>query len=104
MLEILIMIGVVQKFAEVANSNGRNKYIWGTIGAVSYYGPVLLMSIVILPSLCRAGYLPFVTEDNVFVVSILANLASGILCCYLAYLLLKSLASRSATLLATEEG
>ena len=91
MLEILIIIAVVKGFCSVAEGKGRSKGLWGTIGALSYYVPILLMSFLVLPALVAAGALPFVTQDNVFFVAILINLGTGILCCLVAYMVLRGM-------------
>lgn len=91
MLEILIVIAVVKGFCSVADGKGRSKGVWGTIGALSYYLPILLMSFLIFPSLLAAKALPFVTQDNVFVIAILTNLGVGILCCFIAYMVLRGM-------------
>ena len=91
MLEIIVVIAVVKAFASLAQSKNRNKFVWGTIGALSYYIPVLTMGLVLFPILVQAGLLPFVTQNNAVLVNIGLNLVAGILCCTLAYVLLKSL-------------
>ncbi|MEL7500305.1 MAG: hypothetical protein AAFN77_22100 [Planctomycetota bacterium] len=93
MLEIIIIIAVVRGFSSVAEKKGRSKVLWGFIGALSYYVPILLMSFLILPIMMDAGMLPFITLDNAFFIGILINLASGVACCFAAYLVLRGLSN-----------
>ena len=97
MLEIIIIIAVVKAFSATAESKGRSKIAWGFLGALSYYGPILLMSFLLLPLMVQLGMLPFITQDNYFFVSILTNLAAGILCCLVTYQILKGLPGTTET-------
>ena len=96
MLEIIIIIGVVKTFCSVAENKGRSKVAWGFVGALSYYVPILLMSFFLLPLMVDAGLLPIVTQDNYFLVNLFSNLAAGVICCVVAYLILKSLPDANA--------
>ncbi len=91
MLEILIIIAVVKVFSATAVDKARSKFLWGAIGALSYYVPLLLMSFFLLPLLVNSGVLPFVTRENYFVVGIVFNLITGVACCMIAFLILKNL-------------
>ena len=96
MLEILIIIAVVKAFCALAVDKGRSKALWGFVGALSYYGPLLLMSFFLLPMLVGSGMLPFITRDNYFFVGIIINLVTGVLCCLVTYGILKSLPGADA--------
>jgi len=89
MVEIIVMIGVIGWFARTAKSKGKNGLLWGFIGAISYYGPVLVFGRVIYPGIVKGS----VTYDNqvgYIIVGVLLNLAIGIGCCYLARKILLS--------------
>ncbi len=90
MIEILIIIAVVKMFTKQAESKGLNKNLWGFIGAASYYLPILLFTFVIMPELIMSGVLDFSTETEIRVAAVLMNLAIGIICCIIAYQILKS--------------
>ena len=83
MLEILIMIGVIGWFARTAKKQGRNGVLWGFIGAISYYGPVLLFGWVIYPYLIT-GYVTYSNQTTFIIVGVLLNIAVGVGCCFLA--------------------
>jgi hypothetical protein len=89
MIELFIMIGVIGWFARTAKSKGKSGVLWGFIGAISYYGPVLLFGRVIFPKLVEGS----VTYNNQFaymVLGLVLNLAIGIGCCLLARKMLLS--------------
>ena len=83
MIEIFIMIGVISWFARTAKSKGKSGVLWGFIGAISYYGPVLVFGRLIFPEIVSGR----VTYDNQFsymAVGLVLNLAIGIACCLFA--------------------
>ena len=90
MLEIIVIIAVVKAFAKLAEEKKLNKNLWGFIGAASYYLPILLMSFMILPALVVSGVIPFTDETSFMVLSVFVNLLTGILCCLIAYQVLKN--------------
>jgi hypothetical protein len=95
MLEIIIMIGVIGWFARTAKSKGKNGILWGFIGAISYYGPVLVFGRGIYPELVRGS----VTYDNqvgFIILGVVLNVAVGIGCCFLARKILLSMKGDSA--------
>jgi len=85
MIEILIMIGVVRAFVNRAKEKNFNKTIWGIIGAASYYVPVLLMGLVILPKLVNNGFIDVTSEGSYMVMALVVNLVTGVVCCMIAY-------------------
>jgi len=68
-----------------------NKTLWGIIGAASYYIPILLMSFVILPMLITNGTITITDETSITFLAIGLNLAVGIICCSIAYQILKNM-------------
>ena len=89
MLEALVMIGVIGWFARTAKAKGKNGFLWGFIGAISYYGPVLVFGYGIYPQIIRDS----VTVSNIgsyMIVGVLLNLAIGICCCLVARRILLS--------------
>jgi hypothetical protein len=89
MLEIIIMIMVVRMFANTAKDKKLNGILWGFIGAASFYVPVIINSIFILPELVYAGIIPANSELQLKFTFILINIIVGALCCTLAYQILK---------------
>jgi hypothetical protein len=87
MIELLIVIAVVKIFAKTATSKNRNKFMWGAIGAVSYYGPVAITGFVILPEMVASGQATFNNQFQVIGLLILVGAA----CCAIAYAVLKQL-------------
>lgn len=90
MIEIFIIIAVVKMFTKLAEKKGLSKGLWGFIGAASYYVPILLFSFVIAPALVENGTLDFSTEMSARITLVLMNIAIGVLCCVIAYQVLKS--------------
>ena len=87
MLELIIMIGVISWFSKTAKQLGKNGFVWGLIGAMSYYGPVLIFGGIVLPELVAGS----VTSDNVvsmMILGVILNVMIGIGCCYLARVIL----------------
>ena len=83
MIEIIIMIGVIGWFAKTAERQGKRWVLWGFIGAISYYGPVLVFGLVIYPALIRGS----VTSANLGIYQIMGialDLAVGIGGCLFA--------------------
>jgi hypothetical protein len=60
MLEIIIMIGVVGWFYRTAKQIGHNGVLWGAMGALSYYVPMLICSWLVFPAILR----PYLTYSN----------------------------------------
>ena len=83
MIEIIIMIGVIGWFARTAKSKGANGLLWGFIGAISFYGPVLVFGRVIYPVIVK-GSVTYDNQVSYMIVGVLLNLAIGISCCLLA--------------------
>jgi len=95
MLEIFITIGVIGWFARTAKSKGKSGPLWGFIGAISYFGPVLVFGKLIFPEIVKGS----VTYDNQFgymVLGTVLNLAIGIGCCLSARQILLSQAKTKA--------
>jgi hypothetical protein len=88
MLEILVIIWVVRKFKEMAQDKGYVRWQWGLIGALSYYLPIVLNSIVVAPLLVASG---IIESDEFFKLKIiLMNLVVGISCCLITYQILRN--------------
>jgi len=85
MLEILIMIAVVKAFVKQAKDKNLNKNLWGFIGAASYYIPVLVMGLLILPQLVLNGFIDVASEGSYMVMAVIVNLFTGAFCCMIAY-------------------
>mgnify|MGYP006928161606 CR=1 FL=1 len=90
MLEILVIIAVVKAFTRKAGEKNLNKTLWGIIGAASYYVPILLASLVVLPYLVGNGYMDYDDTTSMKFKLIAINLVVGIACCFLAYQVLKN--------------
>jgi hypothetical protein len=83
------MIGVISWFVRTAKAKGKSGALWGLIGAVSYYGPVLVFGLGIYPELIRGS----VTYDNQLsytIIGVLLDVAVGIGCCLVARQILLS--------------
>lgn len=89
MLEIIIMIAVVRSFYRTAESKKLNGYVWGAIGAFSFYIPVLIMGLGILPALVENGTLEIRSVGQAFFIGILFNALAGIAGCLTAWNILK---------------
>ena len=77
MLELILMIGVIGWFAKTANNKNKSKVLWGIIGALSYYIPVLFVSLFVFP-LITMGW---VNENNkilFLVIGFFINVMAGI--------------------------
>ena len=90
MIEIIVIIAVVKAFIKQAEEKNLNKVLWGIIGAASYYIPVLLISLVIFPYLVISGMIPATDETTLTIMIVVANIIGGVICCSIAYQLLKS--------------
>ena len=92
MLEVIIMIGVIGWFYRTAKNHGKNGALWGLIGAVSYYIPVLIMGFFVVPAIVAGidGFFPR------FIVAILLTVGAGIGCCFLARTVLLNSLTREA--------
>ncbi|MER2541309.1 MAG: hypothetical protein ABTQ26_18880 [Azonexus sp.] len=83
MLEILIMAGVIGWFARTAKSQGRSGGLWGFIGAISFYGPVLFFGWLIYPALIT-GHITYYNQTQFLIFGVLLNIAVGVAGCLLA--------------------
>ena len=88
MIEILVIILVVRAFSRTAAEKNLNKVLWGIIGALSYYIPVLVFGFVILPSIVESGTLG--DGIGMLLLSVLINITVGAITCFIAYQVLKS--------------
>lgn len=39
LIDVVMVIGVIGWFARIVKIKGLNKYLWGFIGGISFYGP-----------------------------------------------------------------
>ena len=60
MIELILMFSAIGWFVKTANSKNKSKVLWGIIGALSYYIPVLFVSLFVFP-LITTGW---VNESN----------------------------------------
>ena len=81
MLEIVIMVAVVGWFYRTAKQIGANGYLWGALGALSYYVPMLLSALFVFP---------FVVDRDMWFLGVLLSVAVGIACCVGLRMVLKS--------------
>lgn len=81
MLEIIIMAMVVGWFYRTAKQIGANGFLWGALGALSYYVPMLL---------CMIFVFPLILDDNSRLIGVLLSIAVGIACCVGLRMVLKS--------------
>lgn len=89
MIEIIIMIGVIGWFARTAKGKGKNGFLWGFIGAISYYGPILVFGRLIYPEIVR-GSINYDNQFGYMALGLVLNLAIGIGCCLLSRKILLS--------------
>ncbi len=78
MIEIILMIAVIGWFTTTAKSKNKNKILWGIIGAVSYYVPVLLFGLFIFP-LITVGWINKDNETIFQVIGFFLNLTVGVI-------------------------
>jgi Na+-driven multidrug efflux pump len=74
------MIGVVGWFYRTAKQIGHNGVLWGAMGALSYYVPMLICSWLVLPAFLQ----PFLTYSNqteLQLLDVALSLLVGIGCC-----------------------
>lgn len=90
MIEILVVIAVVRAFVRKAEEKKLNKTLWGFIGAASYYIPVLLTGLIVLPLLVVNGIISVGSETQFLIMSVFINILIGVLCCFVAYQILKN--------------
>jgi hypothetical protein len=83
MLEIFIMIGVIAWFARTASSLGKSGFLWGFIGAISYYGPVVVFGRFIYPEMVR-GVVTYENQGLLTVGGVALSVAVGAGCCFIA--------------------
>ncbi len=88
-IEILVVLAVVKAFRAMAAVKGLNKALWGWIGGLSYYVPILCFGIIIFPFLLEKDLFPLESKAMVGSFSIL-NLLVGVSSCGGTYLYLKS--------------
>ncbi len=102
MLEVIVMMGVIAWFSRTAKRMGRSGFLWGFIGATSYYVPVLVFGRAVYPELVRSE----IGSDNVvqyMLLGMILTLAVGIGSCFLARLVLLSSAASSRARLSAEQ-
>lgn len=78
MIEIFIMIAVIGWFTITAKKKNKNKILWGIIGALSYYLPVLLFGLFIFP-LITIGWVNKDNETIFQVIGFFLNLTVGVI-------------------------
>jgi len=95
MLELLVMIGVMGWFSREANSRGRSGFLWGCIGAISYYGPVIVFGQFIFPEMVKE-MVTYGNQGQFMAIGLILNIAVGVGCCFLARTFLLSLDANTA--------
>ncbi|MCP4379275.1 MAG: hypothetical protein GY794_24275 [bacterium] len=83
MIEIIVIVGVVRWFVRTAARKGKNAAVWGIIGVVSYYVPIIVFGHVIYPEIIKDS-ITYENQDIYIIVGVLLNLAIGIGCCLFA--------------------
>jgi hypothetical protein len=83
MIEIFVMIGVIGWFARTAKIKGLNSVLWGFIGALSYYGPLLIFGRLIYPAMIK-GSVTYDNQTTYIILGVVLNMAIGIACCVVA--------------------
>ena len=78
MIELILMIAVIGWFTTTAKSKNKNKILWGIIGALSYYLPVLLFGLFIFP-LITVGWVNKDNETTFKVIGFFLNLTVGVI-------------------------
>lgn len=89
MIELLIMLGVIGWFAQTASSIGKSGFLWGLIGAISYYGPVWIFGRHIYPEMV-SGIVTYKNQGILTAGGIALSIAIGAACCFGARLILLS--------------
>lgn len=83
MLSIFILVSAATTFARLAHDKNRNRYLWGTIGVVSYFLTQIIVGIVI-------GLInPELLQETVFIN--ITGVACGFMGIGIAYYILKTL-------------
>ena len=83
MLSIFILISAATTFARLAHDKNRNRYLWGTIGVVSYFFTQIIVGVII--GLAK----PELLEENLIINII--GMACGFMGIGIAYYILKTL-------------
>ena len=94
MLTIVIFVGIASSFSRKAHDKNRNRYLWGTIGIVSYF---LLQ---VLAGIIMALIDPKLLENQVIVT--IAGLVTGFAGVGLAYYILHKLPDPTEVVEATD--
>jgi tetratricopeptide (TPR) repeat protein len=76
MLELIVMISVIGWFAKTAKEKNKNKILWGLIGALSFYIPVLVFGLLIYP-LIIIGWVNKENEFSFKIIGIVLNILVG---------------------------
>ena len=95
MLIIFILFGIAKTFAQIAHDKNRNRYLWGTIGVLSYYLTQIIAGIII------ALVIPEWLENTGIVMAI--NLISGFSGVGIAYFILNKLSDPTEELEADDD-
>jgi hypothetical protein len=94
MIEIFIIIWVVRLFMSTAFDKGYVRWQWGAIGALSYYLPIIINSLVVFPLLINEGIMTM-PQGGFAWEFILLNLLIGGTCCFIAFQILKRLPDKN---------
>lgn len=98
MIELFVMISVIGWFAKTAKEKNKNKILWGLIGALSFYIPVLVFGLLIYP-LIVIGWINKENEFSLQVIGVILNILVGTICVLIAKRILQNsdLSSKSKT-------
>lgn len=94
MIEILVIIWVVRLFMNTAFDKGYVRWQWGLIGALSYYLPIFLNSLLLAPILVEKGIME-IPENGFAWQLVIMNLLIGVICCFIAYQILKRMPDKN---------
>lgn len=78
MIEIVIMIAVIGWFTSTAKKKNKNQILWGAIGGLSYYLPVLVCGLVIYP-LIIVGWVTTENDLTLKIIGFFLNIIAGVI-------------------------
>ena len=84
MIEIVVMIGVIGWFVRTAKERGQRGWVWGLIGGLSFYVPVVCLGLFIFTAAVFKGYVTSDDDLALLGVELVLKLTVGAGCCYLA--------------------
>jgi hypothetical protein len=94
MIEIIVVVWAIRRFIALAKEKGYSRWLWGILGGLSFYLPIILFFIFVSPILeeNQVFHTNSQIQDRLFLSFI--NIMIGTVTCLITYFVLKRIPNK----------